>query len=312
MAPPSSPPPGSPLLWMLLINGLFWGGLFGGEALVHRLELARQARPRATPPLPAGTAVLDLLEPDPLRQAGPPLPARAATSASLLAAWGAPLAAGMAPDLPAIGPDSGPDSASDQAPALAPAALAPAALVPAGLAPDPVPTLAQQLSGADALGGEITLANLGEPRMLPAARAEQQRWRRSGNPLAALPLHWQQRFNQEIAGGAPIQRAQVVRVPVRQLTEPEEVAVLIDDGGSAQALNLPRQPQVREAVEAWASRQQPAQEGQLQAVVIAAEPLPQPVAIVPPVVSEPAPPAAPEPAGPEPAAPQPAAPEPEL
>jgi hypothetical protein len=61
--------------------------------------------------------------------------------------------------------------------------------------------------------------------MLPAARAEQQRWQRSGNPLSPLPLHWQQRLKQALAGGPPIQRAQLVRVPVRQLQEPEEVVV---------------------------------------------------------------------------------------
>jgi hypothetical protein len=129
--------------------------------------------------------------------------------------------------------------------------------------------------------------------MLPAARAEQQRWQRSGNPLSPLPLHWQQRLKQALAGGPPNQRAQLVRVPVRQLQEPEEVVVLIDDAGTAEALNLPRQPQVRAAVEAWASRQQPAQEGQRQAVVIAAEPLPVAAAIFPPIMSETPAPAAP-------------------
>jgi hypothetical protein len=141
--------------------------------------------------------------------------------------------------------------------------------------------------------------------MLPAARAEQQRWQRSGNPLSPLPLHWQQRLKQELAGGPPIQRAQLVRVPVLQLQEPEEVVVLIDDAGTAEALNLPRQPQVRAAVEAWASRQQPAQEGQRQAVVIAAEPLPVAAAIIPPIMSE-----TPAPAAPPAAASQPAAAEP--
>jgi hypothetical protein len=284
------------MLWALLINGLFWGGLFGGEALLRRLQPARQARtPVPAPPQPAGEAVQDLLKPDPQRQAGPPQPGAAAAAgavpAATPAAWVARPAAG----------------------AQAVAAQA-AALAAGPLAPPPQPLL----SGADSLAGEITLASLREPRMLPAARAEQQRWQRSGNPLAPLPLHWQQRLKQELAGGPPIQLAQLVRVPVQQLLEPEEVAVLIDDAGAAEALNLPRQPQVRAAVEAWASRQQPAEEGQRQAVVIAAEPLPVAAAITPPIASErkvpaapvpilsetappaapaPAPPAAPEPAG---------------
>jgi hypothetical protein len=234
------------------------------------------------PPQPDGAALLDLLKPDPQRQAGPPQPRAAASASAVPAATPAVWLA-----WPAVG-----------AQAVA-AQAAVAALAAEPLAPPAQPLL----SGADALGGEITLASLREPRMLPAARAEQQRWQRSGNPLAPLPLHWQQRLKQELAGGPPIQRAQLVRVPVQQLQEPEEVAVLIDDAGAAEALNLPRQPQVRAAVEDWASRQLPAQEGQRQAVVIAAEPLPVAAAIKPPIASErvvpaaPAPPAAPEPAG---------------
>jgi len=262
-----------------LIHGLFWGGLFGGEALLRRLPPARQARtPVPAPPQPAGAAVQDLLKPDPQRQAGPPQPGPALPGAAAPPRGTPSVAAGaLPPSTPAVWVARA--AAVTQAPPV------------------------QQLSGADVLGGEITLASLQEPRMLPAARAEQQRWQRSGNPLAPLPLHWQQRLKQELAGGPPIQRAQLVRVPVQQLQEPEEVAVLIDDAGAAEALNLPRQPQVRAAVEDWASRQLPAQEGQRQAVVIAAEPLPVAAAIKPPIASErvvpaaPAPPAAPKPAG---------------
>lgn len=270
------------MLWALLINGLFWGGLFGGEALLRRLQPARQARtPVPAPPQPAGAALQDLLKPDPQRQAGPPQPGAAAAAGAVPAAT---------PAVWVARPAAGAQAVAAQAAALAAGPMAP---------------LAQQLSGADALGGEITLASLQEPRMLPAARAEQQRWQRSGNPLAPLPLHWQQRLKQELAGGPPIQRAQLVRVPVQQLLEPEEVVVLIDDAGAAEALNLPRQPQVRAAVEAWASRQQPAAEGQRQAVVIAAEPLPVAAAIIPPIMSE-----TPAPAAPPAAASQPAAAEP--
>jgi len=271
MATRPSPPPGSPLLWLLLINGLFWGGLFGAQALLQKLTPARQVRtPVPMPPKPGAVTVPDLLKPDPQRKAGPPLP-------------------GQAPAAPAASLAPLPWQAERASVAAAPAA----AVEPLAWSSGPRGPLAQLFSGADALGGEITLASLQEPRMLPAARAEQQRWQRSGNPLSPLPLHWQQRLKQALAGGPPIQRAQLVRVPVRQLQEPEEVVVLIDDAGTAEALNLPRQPQVRAAVEAWASRQQPAQEGQRQAVVIAAEPLPVAAAIIPPIMSETPAPAAP-------------------
>jgi hypothetical protein len=284
-----------------LINGLFWGGLFGGEALLRRLQPAREARtPAPAQPQPAGALDQDLLKPDPQRQAGPPLPPAAAA----ISADSSPAASAVTASTPAVW--------VARAAAVAQAAAAEAA----ALDPGPMAPLFQQLSGADALGGEITLASLQEPRMLPAARAEQQRWQRSGNPLAPLPLHWQQRLKQALVGGPPIQRAQLVWVPVQQLQQPEEVAVLIDDAGVAEALNLPRQPQVRAAVEAWASRQQPAQEGQRQAVVIAAEPLPVAAAINPPIARERVVPAAagadrvrnsPSPAAPPPAAPEPAA-----
>lgn len=252
---PSSSP-GNPLHWALLINGLFWGGLFGAEELMHRLQQAR--RPKPSTPVGQqlkGAALQDLLKADPRRQAGPPQPGDIRLAAS-----------------PAPG-----------------AAAAVRGVVQAGFSAELAPPApeGEPFSGAEALGGEITLAHLGEPRVLPAARAEQQRWQRSGDPLAPLPLHWRQRLKQELAGGPPIQQARLVRVPVRQLQEPEEVAVLIDDGGSAEALNLPRQPQVRAAVEDWASRQQPAPQGERQAVVIAAEPLPaEPVTIAVPIPSE--------------------------
>lgn len=253
MSSPPQPPAGSPLAWLLLTNALFWGGLFGGEFLVHELEARRKPSPVPEPgpgaPLPAEVA--QLLQANPLLKAGAPAPGQ-----------GVPAAA--SPDVAAqpIGVARG----------LAAGAGAPAAAIPSVPLEGP---LAPQLEGADALGGEITLASLNEPKMLPAARAERLSWQRSGNPLSPLPLHWQNRLRQETAGGPPIQRADLVRVPVAQLQQREEVAVLIDAGGTAQSLNVPVQQPVRAAVEEWASRQPPADAGGLRAVVIAAEPLPE-------------------------------------
>ncbi len=249
------PPAGSPLAWLLLINVLFWGGLFGAEALVSELGARRKARPA---PQPGSGAVArlevgELLDANPLLQAGPPAPStRLPGSPEPERGWATQSAViqGAVSE-----PNSGFVAASSPAaPQLSP--------------------LARQLQGADALGGEITLASLNEPKMLPAARAERLGWQRSGNPLSPLPLHWQNRLRQETAGGPPIQRADLVRVPVAQLQQREEVAVLIDAEGTAQSLNVPLQQPVREAVEEWATRQQPAEAGVLRAVVIAAEPLP--------------------------------------
>jgi hypothetical protein len=250
MSSPSQPPAGSPLAWLLLTNALFWGGLFGGEALLSELASRRQESPTANPGALPNGKLAELLQPNPWRQAGPPAPGQATPAVPTTLLPGSP-----APGVPRFQPQ-----------------FATAASSEAGLSP-----LARQLQGADALGGEITLASLGEPRMLPAARAERLNWQRSGNPLSPLPLHWQNRLRQETAGGPPIQRADLVRVPVAQLQQREEVAVLIDEEGTAQSLNLPLQQPVREAVEQWATRQQPADPGGLHAVVIAAEPLPEAV-----------------------------------
>lgn len=259
MSSPSQPPAGSPLAWLLLTNTLFWGGLFGGEALFSKLATRRQERPAPQPGALANGNLAQLLQPNPSLQAGPPVPgeARPAAPITLLSGSPAPAQSPFQPPLASAAAPVGPSGPVADATGLSP--------------------LARPLQGADALGGEITLASLGEPRMLPAARAERLQWQRSGNPLSPLPLHWQNRLRQETAGGPPIQRADLVRVPVAQLQQREEVAVLIDEEGIAQSLNLPLQQPVREAVEQWATRQQPAAPGGLHAVVIAAEPLPAPI-----------------------------------
>jgi hypothetical protein len=257
MAASPSPPPGSPLVWLLLSNALFWGALFGGEALLQRAGQRSQAQPPAAGPASdmAANGMAELLQANPLRQAGPAAPTTRLAASPIPAPLGVPAAPATA------------DTATPWAGPVAPE--------PPGLGREGEPgRLARQLQGADALGGAVTLASLGEPRMVPAARAEQLGWQRSGDPLSPLPLHWQNRLRQETAGGPPIQRAELVHLPVGQLQQREEVAVLIDDSGVAQGLDEPRQQPVREAVEDWASRQAPAEAGGLHAVVIAAEPLP--------------------------------------
>lgn len=246
MAPSPSQPPGNPLVWLLLTNAVFLGGLFGGESLLR--QVVQRPEPGlssslAEGPLPEAPLAGGLLaERVPVK--GVPLKGTPAVEQAL----GGRVAAKLLAE---------PDAAFQIQPASG----------------EPGVSLIGALGGADALGGEVNLASLAEPRMLPAARAEQLSWQRSGDPLSPLPLHWRNRLRLETAGGPPIQQARLVHLPVAQLQEREEVAVLIDDSGTAQGLNEPRQQPTREAVEAWASRQLPAQAGSLQAVVIAAEPL---------------------------------------
>jgi len=270
MAASPSPPPGSPLVWLLLSNALFWGGLFGGQTLLQRAGQRSQAQPpvagAANGKAANGMAtngIAELLQADPQRQAGPAAPTTRLAASPSTAALGVPAAPATARmAAPLVGHSAGPSAG-------------PFAPEPFGMGREGEPGwLARQLQGADALGGAVTLASLGEPRMVPAARAERLGWQRSGDPLSPLPLYWQNRLRQETAGGPPIQRAELVHLPVGRLQQREEVAVLIDDSGVAQGLDEPRQQPVREAVEAWASRQAPAEVGGLHAVVIAAEPLP--------------------------------------
>jgi hypothetical protein len=143
-----------------------------------------------------------------------------------------------------------------------------------GIAPISPPILINQLKGADGLGGPITLASRDEPLVPIAVRAERLQWQRSNDPLAALPLHWRDSLTQELGEGVQVSHANTVRLPVQDLAEREEVPLIITDQGFAEGLVEPRDMRTREAVEAWAARQQPAEPGTVQVILVAVEPLP--------------------------------------
>ena len=136
------------------------------------------------------------------------------------------------------------------------------------------PDLLTQLKGADGLGGPVTMASSNEPMIPIAARAERLQWQRSNDSLAALPLHWRDSLRQELGAGVRVSQSSTVRLPVRELPERQEVPVIINDQGVAEGLVEPRHQSTREAVETWAARQQPAEAGTVQVVLVAAEPLP--------------------------------------
>jgi hypothetical protein len=162
----------------------------------------------------------------------------------------------------------------------------------------PAPWLITALSGAAGLGGEINLDNLTEKAMPAAARAEQLRWQRSGDPLAALPRHWRDALRLEVGTGSQQVQAEVVRLPAPHLQKAEEVPLAIRSNGQAQSLVPPPSAQSQKLVETWASRQAPLQEGAVRAVVVTLEPIsltPSPA----PATTAPAPLAEPAPAGPE-------------
>ena len=140
---------------------------------------------------------------------------------------------------------------------------------------DPLPVLhpLRQLEGADGLGGAITLASLSEPQMPMAARAERLLQQRSGDPLAALPLHWREPLRKELGDRTAVSRVATVRLPVRSITERQEVPVVVNDSGQAEGLVMPRDPRIASAVETWAKRQPLPARGTIQVALVSAEPV---------------------------------------
>ena len=130
-----------------------------------------------------------------------------------------------------------------------------------------------QLQGADGLGGPITLATINEPQMPIAARAERLAQQRSGDPLAALPLHWREPLRRELGPRKSVTDVATVRLPVPAIKDRQEVPVIVKDTGQAEGLVLPRDPRIAAAVESWAKRQRAPKPGSVQVVVVAAEPL---------------------------------------
>lgn len=138
---------------------------------------------------------------------------------------------------------------------------------------DPPFTLMEELKGAAGLGGPITLESLEEPLVPIAARVERQQQKRSGDSLAALPLHWRGSLRRALPSAMPVSQAVVVRLPVPALKRRQEVPVIINEHGKGEALVAPEDRRVREAVEGWAARQMAAPVGTVQVYVVAAEPL---------------------------------------
>lgn len=152
---------------------------------------------------------------------------------------------------------------------------------------DPFAGLLPSLRGAEALGGELTLADLKAKPMPVAALAERNRWKRSGDPLAPLPRHWRKEMRGALPAEARQVEAQVVRLPAPHLTRPEEVPLAIHDNGDAWTLVEPQSVPSRVLVERWASRQSAPSEGSARAVVVTLEPIdPTPPPPPPPLSPE--------------------------
>lgn len=245
----------NPLAWIVVTNGFFWGVPLAVNQV--RVSLGnRYVAPIATASQQPHLSALDKLvaSSEPATQIALLQPAVGLKEQSASpfggqneAATGA-IASPVSPSPKLTGLDTSEQSASSS------------------------PTLLTALTQADGLGGPITLKSLSEPAIPAAARAEQLQVLRSGDPLAALPLHWRSPLRREL-GNRNVDHVATVRLPVKSLAERQEVPVVVDDKGQAEGLVVPRDSRVKEAVENWVARQRPAQPGSVQLMIVAAEPL---------------------------------------
>jgi hypothetical protein len=239
----------NPVTYLIISNSLLWGlplTIIQMQSLMADRDqrVAEMAQVRPTPVGDALMSLEPLIQPDPLAQLAPltsrieAVPIAQSTPATSLPVLQSSGKAVDAMEIPAMPPN-----------------------------------LLTQLNGADGLGGPITLASRKDPLVPVAVRAERLQWERSNDALAALPLHWRDSLRQELGAGVRVSQASTVRLPVRELAERQEVPVIINDQGVAEGLVEPRHQRTREAVETWAARQQPAEPGTVQVLLIAAEPL---------------------------------------
>lgn len=136
------------------------------------------------------------------------------------------------------------------------------------------PNLLAQLKGADALGGEVNLANRQDPPMPAAALAERMAFLRSGDPMRALPRHWRDALRQEAASGVRIMQAEVIRLPAAHLQIAEDIPLAVRDNGEAVTLVPASSAASQQLVETWASRQPRVETGAMKPVLLKLEPLP--------------------------------------
>lgn len=250
----------NPITYLILSNGLLWGlplAIIQMQALVADRggQVAETAQVVPTRMVDGLMALEPISQPDPLSQFASLGPTAGADPAG--ATPGAADRVGLA------NPSS-----------LLPEVQSASQAVDGGESPILQPDLFTQLKGADGLGGPITLASRKAPLVPIAVRAERLQWERSNDALAALPKHWRDSLRQELGKGVRVSQAATVRLPVRELAERQEVPVIINDQGVAEGLVEPRHQGTREAVETWAARQQPAEPGTVQVLLVAAEPLP--------------------------------------
>lgn len=144
------------------------------------------------------------------------------------------------------------------------------------------PKLANQLlgdgppSGAEALGGVLSLDSLNEPVMPPAALVERSRWQASANPLLSLPSEWRSFFRKAL-GSAISELAPAVQwhQPVAGLCERELIPVLLRPNANPVTLRQPKNSLAQAAHGQWLQEAPQPPPGQQQALLLHLDPIAQ-------------------------------------
>ncbi|MFS6818403.1 hypothetical protein AAF134_03345 [Synechococcus lacustris Tous-12m] len=96
-------------------------------------------------------------------------------------------------------------------------------------------------SGAEALGGVLSLDSLNEPTMPPAALVERARWQANANPLLPLPSEWRSFFRKALGSAtAELAPAMQWHQPVAGLCTTELVPVLLRSNAKPITLRQPK------------------------------------------------------------------------
>lgn len=153
-------------------------------------------------------------------------------------------------------------------------------------------TIDKLYTRSELLGGPLTLGDINEAEMPPIARAERAQWKRSGDPLAAIPQFWRESMRKALndlsTGFRPqskkisdqteaklaINPAQIIHVPSTRVKRVSEVPLALQSDGTVDILNTPEDPGVVDEIKTWSSKQQLPSPGHMTPAVVHLHPLP--------------------------------------
>ena len=131
-------------------------------------------------------------------------------------------------------------------------------------------------SGAEALGGVLSLDSLNEPTMPPAALVERARWQASANPLLPLPSEWRSFFRKALGSAtAELAPAMQWHQPVAGLCTTELVPVLLRSNAKPITLRQPKNSLALAAHGQWLQEAPQPPPGQQQALLLHLDPITQ-------------------------------------